>query len=88
MAWNMPYGAMHLNQALGMNHGSPFGNAVSTPSDIMVTTPASNNAGSPMAAPSPLSKALTIKRSIDRARMFTGGRFDDLIKSMDKKEVE
>ncbi|KAI9933967.1 hypothetical protein MW887_005039 [Aspergillus wentii] len=83
LAWNRPYGAMSLVN----DPTSPFGQAISTPGDVVVATPESNNAPSPMDAPSPFSKALTIKRSLERTRMFVDGRFDDLLKSMNKKEA-
>jgi hypothetical protein len=88
MAWNMPYGAMDFKRSPSLNHSSPFGQAVSPPSGAMVSviTPPANNAGSPNDAPSPLSKAITMKRSIERTRMFAEGRFDDLIKSITKEE--
>jgi len=88
MAWNMPYGAMDFKRSPSLNHSSPFGQAVSPHSEAMVSviTPPANNAGSPNDAPSPLSKAITMKRSIERTRMFAEGRFDDLIKSMTKEE--
>ena len=86
MNWNMPYGAMRPPRRSDRNYASPAGNAMSSPGDIKAFTPPNNNAPSPSNAPSPLSKALAIKRSVDRAHMFVEGRFDDLMRSMNREE--
>jgi hypothetical protein len=79
---------MKFKRSPNLNHYSPFGQALSPPNETMVSviTPPANNAGSPNDAPSPLSEAVMMRRSIERTRMFAEGRFDDLIKSMSKEE--
>lgn len=61
--------------------------AQSTPSDVMVTTPA-NNASSPNNAPSPFSKDQNMKVTIERAHMLIGGQHRTLVQSMRKEERE
>ena len=87
MNWNMPYGALRSSTTKAIDHLSPFGVAASTPSDILVATPASMRDGpSPTNAPSPMSRALIAKAANDRARLLVEGRHDDLLRSMEKQE--
>lgn len=62
--------------------------SVSTPSDIIVTTPSVHDALSPTNAPSPLTRLQNRKETIDRARMFIDGRLGALSKSMKREERE
>jgi hypothetical protein len=84
MNWNIPYGAMKFSAITELGYGSPA--AMSTPSDINAFTPNSGNVPSPSDAPTPSSMALTSKTRVERARMFANGRFDELVRSMNKKE--
>ena len=86
MTWNMPYKPSRklMNQIL--DHHSPFGQSVSTPSDVSVGTPHANAIASPNSGPSPLSSALRKKTSIERARLFLGGKYQQLIASMSTEE--
>jgi hypothetical protein len=87
MNWNMPYGALRSSAARAVDHFSPFGPTASTPSDILVTTPTSEQVGpSPRNAPSPMSVAVRGKIANDRARLFVEGRHDDLLRSLEKQE--
>ena len=60
--------------------------SISTPSDIVVTTPPANDAFSPNTDPSPFTKLQNRKMTFDRAHMFIEGRYEELAKSMSKKE--
>lgn len=85
--WNVPYGTMKpfIGQSPGYDAPSPM--ALSTPSDIVVTTP-TNDASSPNNAPSPFSREQNKKVTIDRAHMLIGGQHHALVKSMRKEERE
>jgi hypothetical protein len=83
----MPNGALRSAHANATDHFSPLALAASTPSDVLVTTPAVNNALSPPAdSPSGLSKALKNKTALERAHLFVEGKHDELIRSMTKQE--
>lgn len=86
MNWNMPYGALGLEKNSESDHGSPGDIATSTPSEIKAFTPNTDNMPSPSDAPTPSSRALASKTSVERSHMFARGKFDDLVKSMNKKE--
>lgn len=75
MNWNMPYGAIRSSASRVADYASPL-------SDIVVTTPSS-----PHAAPSPTTVAVRAMMPIDRARLFVEGRHNDLLKSMENKQV-
>lgn len=74
MNWNMPYGLIGSLAPSPVDHVSPF-------SDLSVTTPPS--AGG---APSPTAVAIKAMKPIDRARLFVGGRHNELLRSMDKQQ--
>lgn len=60
---------------------------VSTPSDMMVATPASQIAApSPRDAPSPMTVAIRTKTNFDRARLFVEGKHLELLKSMERND--
>lgn len=61
--------------------------AQSTPSDIMVTTPA-NVVSSPNNAPSPFTRDQNLKATVDRAHMLIRGQHLALVQSMRKEERE
>jgi hypothetical protein len=63
----------------------PYG--AMTANQPMVWSPAPNNPGSPVNAPSPFSQAIAMKRSVDRARLFVEGNFDSLLRSMNREET-
>src|SRR6266536_3439698 len=89
MKWNMPYGALRCSHARAIDHFSPSDPeaSASTPSDVLVTTPAANTALSLAAdSPSGLSKALKTQHAVERAHLFVQGKHDELIKSMNKQE--
>ena len=71
-------------QSPGSYGPSPM--SISTPSDIVVTTPAGDAASSPNNAPSPLTKLHNRKMTVDRAQMFVEGRYEALVRSMSKEE--
>jgi hypothetical protein len=81
----MPYGAMRAAGRESLDHFSPFPVA-STPSDVAAITPGVNNAATPRDALSPLSRAILKSTAADRAYLFLGGRYDELLKSMNKGE--
>lgn len=84
----MPYEALRLSKLGDFNYGSPAEIAMSTSSEINAVTPNSNDMPSPPDPPTPLSKALASRTSVERAHMFASGKFDDLVRSMNKKEGE
>lgn len=69
------------------SHSATSPMALSTPSDIVVTTP-TNDAPSPNNASSPFSRDQNMKAAIDRAHMFVGGQHNALVKSMRKEDRE
>ncbi|OCL14233.1 hypothetical protein AOQ84DRAFT_384874 [Glonium stellatum] len=84
--WNLPYGALRLLRGKEIDHLSPLHPIGTTPQDdIAVTTP-SAGAPSPNDVPSPTSKALNMKKAVDRAHLFINGRHQDLIRSMNTEE--
>jgi hypothetical protein len=68
------------------DHSSPYGQSVSTPSDVAVGTPYANAVASRNSVASPLSSALQRKTSVERAQMFFEGKYQQLIASMSRKE--
>lgn len=81
----MSYGTMQsIVQSPGFPAPSPM--SISTPSDVVVVTPPSDNLLSTNNAPSPLSRVQNVKLTIDRAHMFVEGRFRDLLQSMQNEE--
>ena len=84
--WNLPYGATRSSTFQIFGNSAPSPMSVSTPSDIEVTTPPTNDALSPNNALSPLSRAIHTKQAVDRAHMFIEGRYGALIKSMREEE--
>jgi hypothetical protein len=82
----MPHGAPHLMVGRQIDHLSPRGYSVPTPgSDINVATP-SVSADSPSDAPSPTKTLLRKKQALDRGHLFLQGRYDELLRSLDKDE--
>jgi hypothetical protein len=99
MNWNMPYINPHASRAGAYDNVSPFGFAASTPSDVMVKTPASVNVGqsprstsspraaaSPQNAPSPMAIAVRENMKLDRAHLFVHGRHMELLQGMSREE--
>lgn len=86
MTWNMPYKATRAFMSQNFDHNSPFGQLADTPSDVSVGTPYANAIASPSGPPSPLSSALQRQKSVERARMFLEGNYDQLIASMNSEE--
>jgi hypothetical protein len=82
----MPFGALGAFKFGEVDHDSPGETAISTSSEVNAFTPDSNNILSPLNAPTPLSKALASKTLVERAHMFAGGRFADLVGSINKEE--
>lgn len=83
--WNMSYSAITAMKLTNLDHFSPI-EAVSTPSDVAVATPHSNNATSPQRVVPSLSRALERKIRTNRVQLFLQGRHDELMKSMTKSE--
>ncbi|KAL8741567.1 MAG: hypothetical protein Q9190_005838 [Brigantiaea leucoxantha] len=81
--WNLPHGTMRFSN-LASIAASPA--SLSTPSDVVVATPSSNEMQSPRNAPSPLAKIQLAKEAIERAHMFIEGRYEELLKSMSKED--
>ena len=81
----MPYGAMKASKPSDLDHISPWAH-VSTPSDVAMPSPSSNNAASPQAAPSPFSQAIESRNKMRRAYFFLEGKRSELMKAMNKSE--
>ena len=86
MSWNLPYKASRAFMSQTSDHTSPFGMLGATPSDVSVGTPYANAIASPSNVPSPLSSALRKQTSVELARMFLEGKYEDLIASMSSEE--
>lgn len=87
MTWNLPYKPSRtLMSQIIDDHHSPLGQSMSTPSDVSVGTPYANAVASPDNSLSPLSSALRKKTSVERARLFLEGRYQQLIASMSTEE--
>lgn len=99
MNWNVPHINSHVSRAGVHDHASPFGLAASTPSDVMVETPASVNVGpsprsasspraaaSPQNAPSPMAVAVRENVKLDRAHLFVHGHHMELLHGMSREE--
>jgi len=99
MNWNMPFINLRASRAGAYDHVSPFGLAASTPSDVMVKTPVSVNAGpspgsasspraaaSPQNAPSPMAIAVRENVKLERAHLFVHGRHMELLQGMSREE--
>jgi hypothetical protein len=86
MTWNVPYKPSRRLTSQNVDHGSPLGQFATTPSDVAVGTPHANAVASPNSALSPLSSTLRRKSATERARMFLGGDYQQLIASMTKEE--
>ena len=83
MNWNLPFNVLVWQFSQSSNHPSPFGPAVSTPSDVSIASPHGNVPGSPA-----LSQALRTQRSAEKAQLFIAGEHGDLLRSLnieDKK---
>src|SRR5271169_2824275 len=86
LMWTIPYGAMRMSKSRRIDMFSPAaGPLISTPSDVLVTTPSSSHA-SPRNASSSMSAALKKGLAVDRAHLFVQGRHSDLVRSMDGEE--
>lgn len=81
MNWHLPFRALARQFPQLLNHPSPFGPAVSTPSDVSIATPPGNAPGSPV-----LSQALRSKLATERAQLFIADKQDDLLRSLSMKE--
>ncbi|KAL9608829.1 MAG: hypothetical protein Q9167_006347 [Letrouitia subvulpina] len=81
--WNLPYGIMRSPNTTS-NVTSPA--AISTPSDVVVATPSSNEIHSPRNAPSPLTRLHNSREAIHRAQMFIEGRYHELLRSMTRED--
>ncbi|KAF7510663.1 hypothetical protein GJ744_006275 [Endocarpon pusillum] len=87
MTWNLPYKPSRTLMSQIIDHHSPLGqSSMSTPSDVSVGTPHTNEVASPSNALSPLSSALRKKRSVERAQLFLEGKYQQLIASMSTEE--
>lgn len=84
----MPYGTMQSSRIRGPSYAAASPTSISTPSDIAVNTPPTNNAFSPNNAPSPLTRIQNMRVTTDRAHMFVEGRHGALVKSMHREEKE
>lgn len=86
--WNIPYGTLRSSgtRAPTPSVFSPM--SMSTPSDVVITTPPANNALSPNNAPSPFSRDQKMRMAIDRAGMLIKGQHIALVNSMCKEEKE
>lgn len=80
--WNLPYGALPQARRV-FDHVSPFGQSVSTPSDVSMHSP-----GGHASPPSAFSKELRNTTSIQRAHLFLGGNYDKLLKNLDMSETK
>ena len=80
--WSLPYGALPQARR-AFDHVSPFGQSVSTPSDVSIYSP-----GGHTSPPPALSKELRNTTSIQRAHLFLGGNYDKLLKILDTSETK
>lgn len=80
--WNIPHGIVRSSVPVS----SPM--SISTPSDIIVTTPQAVGAPSPDNGPSSFTKLITMRETANRAHMFFEGRYDALVKSLRRDEKE
>src|SRR5215469_14531804 len=84
----MPFGVFNRQQSESpryLNRPSPFMITAGSPlSEISMHTPPPTN--SPTDAHSPLSAALKRKAAIERAHLFSQGRHQELLRSLNKKE--
>ncbi|KAI9701750.1 MAG: hypothetical protein M1820_006378 [Bogoriella megaspora] len=65
-----------------LDHTSPFGQAVSTPSDVLVQTPRQDGPSSPSNALSPLAIELKTRTAGDMAALFVKGDHDSLLQQL------
>lgn len=86
MTWNLPYKPSKTLMSQIIDHHSPLGQSMSTPSDVSVGTPYANDVASPSNALSPLSSALRKKRPVERAQLFFEGKYQQLLASMSTEE--
>ncbi|KAL9108317.1 MAG: hypothetical protein Q9227_006916 [Pyrenula ochraceoflavens] len=80
IAWNIPYVPSKAPTVQIVDHSSPFPPLGSTPSDV------SFELQSPDGPSSSHSSTLQKNNSIDRARLFLDGKFEDIVGSMSHKE--
>ncbi|MCJ1469539.1 hypothetical protein MMC07_008172 [Pseudocyphellaria aurata] len=83
--WNIPYGTLRSFTAQSPNPPVSSPVALSTPSDIAVTTPA-NAVYSPNNTSSPFTRDQNLQITIERAYMLSAGQFDALVRSMRQEE--
>lgn len=81
MNWNLPFRALARQFPQILNHPSPFGLTVSTPSDVSISSPPGNAPSSPV-----LSQELRSRIAIEKAQLFIAGKHDDLLRSLNMEE--
>ena len=86
LMWHMPYAAMQSSKSRRLKIISPAAaQAATTPSDVVVDSPSSNQAITPRDQSS-MSMILKRNETIDKARLLIHGRHVELDKSMNGEE--